>query len=319
MGHGISLGQVDVDLGVHGVKLLLVERLDALSLHLESGSGATVFNSPDDVGDKDVSWFLNIVETALFAHGAHFGDDGFLEFGVLGKRLCVFGVLAVGLSPLLSTFVKGNNHDSVTLERISVHKAGANKLAGTKGFFELLGSDILTLRKFHDHLGTVNDGKGTILVDPSNITRVEPTLIVEGFCSDFLQLVVAFEDVRTFHLDLSTGVRLVGAEVVHIREILQSDFGTSDRSSNMAEVRVFPLGGCSGSRCLTESVSFKEGTSERDFDESHNFLVHRSGSSNHGLDLSSKVLFDLLEDEEVVASVSIGRVCVVISSLSGQG
>lgn len=269
------------------------------------------------VGDEDVSGLLDVVETFGFADSSDLGNDSLLEVGVLGDRGRVGG-FTILLGPGLSTFVEGDNHDGVALKGVGVDETGANQVTDSKGTFELLRSNVLTLRKFHDHLGTINDGNTSVLVGFADISGVEPALLIEGFLGDLREQVVALEDVRASDLDLSAGVRLVGREVVHFRNVLQSNLGASNRSSNVTEVRIFFLGCGGSSRGLTESITFKKGTSEHNLHEGLDSLIKRSRSSNHALNLTTQDSFDLLENEEVIASVSVSTVVVVVLKLSGE-
>jgi hypothetical protein len=229
----ISLGELDVNLCVHVVKVLLEQFLNTLSLHLESRSDTSIFNGENLIRDEDFSGLLDVVKALFFADSANLGNNGLLKVGVLREGSNIFGFIVLH-GPGLSTFIKSNNHYGVTLKGISVDETRSNQVTDSEGTFKLLRSNIFTLRKLHDHLGTIDDGNSSILVCLTNITRVEPTLIIEGFLGDFGKLVVPREDVRAFNLNLSTGVRLVSCEVVHVRNVLQSNLGASNRSSNMA-------------------------------------------------------------------------------------
>lgn len=291
--------------------------MDAISLHLEGRSDAAIFNGENFVGDEDVSGLLDVVEAFGFADSGDLGNDSLLKLGVLGDRSRVGG-FTVLLGPGLSTFIEGDNHDGVALEGVGVDETGADQVTDSEGTFELLRSNVFTLRQFHDHLCTINDGNTSVFVGFADISSVEPALFIEGFLGDLREQVVALEDVGSSDLNLSTGVRLVGREVVHVRNVLQSNLSAHNRSSNVTEVRIFFLGSGGSSRGLTESVAFKKGTTEHNLHEGLYSLIKRSRSCNHALHLTTQNSLDLLENKEVIASVSVRAVIVIVLKLSGE-
>lgn len=291
--------------------------MDAISLHLEGRSDAAIFNGENLVGDEDVSGLLDVVEAFGFADSGDLGNDSLLKLGVLRDRSRVGG-FTVLLGPGLSTFIEGDNHDGVALEGVGVDETGANQVTDSEGTFELLRSNVFTLRQFHDHLCTINDGNTSVFVGFADISSVEPALFIEGFLGDLREQVVALEDVGSSDLNLSTGVRLVGREVVHVRNVLQSNLSAFNRSSNVTEVRVIFLGSGGSSRGLTESIAFKKGTTESNLHEGLYSLIKRSRSSNHALHLTTQNSLDLLENKEVIASVSVRAVIVIVLKLSGE-
>jgi hypothetical protein len=188
--------------------MFLEKFFDSLSLHLEGRSAAAVFNRETFCRDVHIFGLLDAVVSVSFADSLHLGNNGLLELRVLGDGLMVLR-LAFSLSPLFSTFVKGYDHHSATLERGGVDEAGAHEGTSSERTFKLLRSNVLSLRKLHDHLSTVDDRDGTILVGSSYISTVEP-LSIEGVFSNFGESEVALEHVRPSDLNLTSRVGLVG-------------------------------------------------------------------------------------------------------------
>jgi len=86
----------------------------------------------------------------------------------------------------------------------------------------------------------------------------------------------------------------------------------------MTEVGILGSSGTGSSRSLTESITFKDRTGEADLKESKHILFDGGRSSDHELYLSSHHGLDLLEHEEVIAAVSVSRVCVQVGSFGGD-
>jgi hypothetical protein len=265
--------------------LFLEKFFDSLSLHLEGRSAAAVFNRETFCRDVNIFGLLDAVVVVSFADSLHLSNNGLLELRVLGDGFVVLW-LAVSGSPLFSTFVKGYNHDSATLERGGVDEAGAHERTSSERTFKLLRSNVFALRKLHNHLSTVDDRNGTILVGSSYISTVEP-LSIEGVFGNFGESEVTLEHIRPSDLNLTSGVRLVGGEVVHVGDVLQPNFSAPDRASNVTEVGILCISASGRSGGLTEPIAFQKRATEANLEEFHNILVQRSRASNHGLNFTS--------------------------------
>lgn len=72
-----------------------------------------------------------------------------------------------------------------------------------------------------DVLLAVNNRKPSNLIDSSNISRVQPSLIINCIPSILLILIVTIDDMSSTETDLASGVGQVSRAVVHVGNVYQ--------------------------------------------------------------------------------------------------
>ena len=126
--------------------------------------------------------------------------------------------------PLHAPGLLGNDDANASvLEGVTVDEGLCDHLGKGHDLLDLLRGDVLSLRQLEEILGAVNDLDGSVGENLCHVTGHEPALSIEAFVGLIPSLVVAREDGGTVHADLASRVRLVGAGVVHIWEILQAN------------------------------------------------------------------------------------------------
>ena len=121
--------------------------------------------------------------------------------------------------PIVRPDLIGNHHGhAAALERVTVAQALGDHRRQTQDVLNLFWRDVLTLRQLEDVLRPVNDLDCAIRVDLCDVTRVKPAVSVEG-CLGLLGIfVVARENRAAIDLDLTSWIRLVCHEVLHVRD-----------------------------------------------------------------------------------------------------
>jgi len=307
----VSLGNRRVYLDVHLVNLGLEVGLDTISLNLHSWRHAFVFNTEGLVGEVDVSRYFEGVEVISLGKSLDISYHSLFQVRVIHKAGQV-GLFAVLFSPGEAAIIYDCNHDGVTLERAAVDETLADVLAERVHTFKLGWRYILSLGKLEDLLGPVNHCDRSIRVCYAHISRTEPAFRIECFIGLVLAIEVAFENVGTYHLDLTSGVRFVRRVVVHLGDVFQPQFVAPDWSAHVAQDWVMRMGSGDSSRGFRKSVSLQDGTGETYFERSEYLLIYRSRPRAHEFNFTSQYSFDFVEDESVVQSMCVSGVIVVV-------
>mmetsp|Transcript_799 Transcript_799/g.1794 ORF Transcript_799/g.1794 Transcript_799/m.1794 type:complete len:228 (+) Transcript_799:507-1190(+) len=191
-----------------------------------------------------------------------------------------------------------------------MYKALHHHRAGHIDVLNLLWRNILALRQLKDVLLAIHDLQLAIRQPDSDVPAVQPPLGVDGFGGLLRHLVVASEHVGTTVADLPTAqardaalvqlVRAVGAQVAHVRNILQPHVVDSQGQANVAD------GGVRGPRhggrrsALSLSVSLQDDTSKCDAQEIHDVRRDRGAPGHDDLaPIQPDLLTNLVEDNLV--------------------
>lgn len=131
----------------------------------------------------------------------------------------------IGAGPIGNPFLVGDDHShTCVLEGVTVEEGLLDHSGQRHDLLDLLRSDVLSLRELEDVLGTVNNLDRSIREDHADISRQEPAIISEGLCGLIWSLEVASEDGGSLHANFAARVGLVRAQVVHLRQVLQTEF-----------------------------------------------------------------------------------------------
>lgn len=87
-----------------------------------------------------------------------------------------------------------DDRDAAASEGVTIDQALGDFSTEAEDVLNLLGSDVLTLRKLEDILGSINNLDGTVGVDHSDVTGLEPSILVEGLLRLVGSLVVTRGD-----------------------------------------------------------------------------------------------------------------------------
>jgi hypothetical protein len=86
----------------------------------------------------------------------------------------------------------------------------------------------------------------------------------------------------------------------------------------MSSNRVVCRSDAASSASFGETITLHNGAAESNFEEVKHSKIDGSRSSDHILDLSSEECFDFVENQEVVASTSVGSISIKGLTLRGK-
>jgi hypothetical protein len=129
--------------------------------------------------------------------------------------------------------------------------------------FNLVWSDVLTLSKLEDVLLSIDNLKGSIGEEHTNVTSMYPSFRINGLTSLLWLSKVALEVVialvanfTTRHASTSLRI-LIFTSVVHLGHINKLDIKAAVRTTDMTRGRVSLPSDCSGSTAFSLSVTFQ--------------------------------------------------------------
>lgn len=290
---------------VHGVDLGLVDLLANVALEFESGRDDVVLHTEGLRGNINILRLLETVQLLFLA-----------EFVDFCKNLCLVGfvllsdnfswLLAVCSSPLLELVrLRHDDGDATVLERVAVDHALSDVRRLNEDVFDFLGSHVLALRQFENVLASVQNLDRAIIIDNSNITRLEIAILVNGCCCQIWAHEVAASDTGATDADFATRERFVSYPVIHIWQILQTDGTVLHRSTDSTRYGILWFGDGDGATSLGKTVGFEDGTAESNLDKLEHILADRSRGCHHDSDFATELFRNFSEDERVVAAACV--------------
>ena len=278
---------------------IVLLQLRTLELHgggNEIGLGGPLLGEVDSLGDLETSQLV----------GLGSGKDVLLDslHEVLIVVQLLFGDLfqvnlaAVVLGPLIKEErVKGDDGDDAILQRVTIEPELSDPTRGGELQLNVLGGNVLSLSELEDVLLTIDDSKGTVFSELSDITSVVPAALLKVSSSLLGVLVVPRGDRGTSDANLTTR-RLVSGQVVHLGDIDKLDLNRGNGSTNVVGgVVIIDQHGGTGGRGLGKTVTLDEGATEANTQEITHIRGQRSTTGNHEPQLSTERLTELLEDK----------------------
>mmetsp|Transcript_7586 Transcript_7586/g.21562 ORF Transcript_7586/g.21562 Transcript_7586/m.21562 type:complete len:230 (-) Transcript_7586:1425-2114(-) len=144
--------------------------------------------------------------------------------------------------------VRYNDGHQESLETVPMDEGLSHPLALNEDILDLLRGNVLALGKLKDVLLPIDDLETAVRQDSADITRVEPSVLIDGILGLLLLLVVANKACRGAHTQFPPRVGLVATEVVHLRNIYELQLGARGGGTNVAARIIARNGrGCHGS------------------------------------------------------------------------
>jgi hypothetical protein len=206
---------------VQGFDMILVFLLDRRSLQLHRRRQQVIFDGPRLRLQVHVLNDFKALQLLSDGQSVQVLQNQLFDTRVVAHIFELSVVDTVLTSPRDQVLeVRHDYSDEVALQAVTVHVALQHVRALAVNCLQELSGDVFTLSELEDVLLTINNLQLAVLSPLTNITGVEPTVLVNRFFSHLRILVVANKDVVTTQANF-TALRVAARSVTELRDIDQ--------------------------------------------------------------------------------------------------
>lgn len=279
----------------------LVDNVGAVELH--GSSEVEVLRSPLLRQEANGSNSFDRLELEVAANGLEVEKNEALDLRMSaegGKVLVNVGRNGGGLLGEVKdgVTVGDDGSNTVVVLRIDVDDDALDIGRVAENRLELFKGNVLTMGRLDEVLLTINDGESSVGIRDTNITSREPT-VVEGLGGLLRLLVVTLRNGSTAQPDLTTGIRLIGASVVHIGDIDELDLHGGEGRTKASSVHILRPLDSTRAASLSKTITLHDRDTEADAKEIVDIRGERSGSRNDETQTTTNTILELVEDNLV--------------------